>query len=389
MQPPSKASGNMLKKSPSFDRAKGSATAAWVLGCTLMLLLVAIVFICPEPSLFQQGVVRVLVALTGALLSYHFAGQLTLTIRPHKSIVVSGSSGFAVFILLLSVINPFDAKTTLANFAPLVLPQDKTIIQVQQALKVRGLYDGDITGRPDSTTRNAIKQFQSVSHLPVDGFADSVTVRKLADGSESEVRSSNTYNLLPDPLVKRPLTSGVASDSASRSGREMLRRAQLSYSEAGVEITVVHDGSGSEEMQITFSVRIQNDGNDAVRIALMKGMSLQLDTGLSFTRPVQDVAGVSGISYCDSASEIVCMKESKAMALLRPNGTLRVQIRFLEPGQASMLDAARSGRFSGRLYTQTNIRGTKSIQPIELDEVDLLYVTSPRFDTEADRPSAL
>jgi hypothetical protein len=379
----SKASSGMLQMHPSrgFGHAIGSSVAAWVLGSALLLLLTAVVFILPEPSPFQQGVVRFMLALTGALLSYFFCGGLTF--RAHKAgIVVAGSSGFVLFIFLLTVINPFDVRTTIANFAPSALPGDKTILQAQEALKIRGLYHGDITGRPDTPTRNAIKQFQAENHLPADGFADAVTFCKLINTTEYKVRASGRNELPQDPQVKGPMISEVASNitlpSVPKKGCTIPGSAQLSYADAKLELTVIRDGLGSEEAQITLSALIQNNSNESMRLALMSGMSLEFDTGLSFTRPTGDATGVSGISYCDSLSENLCVEESNVMVLLRPKGQLRAEIRFVQKGLASDLDRAQSARFSGRLYTQS-IRGdVKSIQRIELDRVDLIYVTSPR-----------
>lgn len=51
--------------------------------------------------------------------------------------------------------------------------------RVQQRLKLRGFYDGDITGVEDARSRDALRAFQAARELPVTGLPDQPTLAQL------------------------------------------------------------------------------------------------------------------------------------------------------------------------------------------------------------------
>jgi peptidoglycan hydrolase-like protein with peptidoglycan-binding domain len=162
----------------------GSVVASWIFGSALLALLIVIVFALPEPSPFQVGLIRVLVALAAAFLSYFFVGNVVLRGNLFGLSIGSGG-GFAIFILLVSVVNPLALQKEVADVAPAIMPFNPQIAQAQEALRALGLYKGTRTGVPDSATRSAIASFQSQHHLPADGYLDPATTRKLVDYSGS------------------------------------------------------------------------------------------------------------------------------------------------------------------------------------------------------------
>lgn len=66
--------------------------------------------------------------------------------------------------------------------------------QIQIKLKDWGYYDGEIDGMYGSGTYNAVKKFQKVNGLTVDGVAGSQTLAKLGIQSSNNAGSSYTSN---------------------------------------------------------------------------------------------------------------------------------------------------------------------------------------------------
>lgn len=65
-----------------------------------------------------------------------------------------------------------------------VRPTRERISQIQSALARKGFYQGDANGRWDSHTVDALRQFQSASHLQATGKLDALTLQKLGLGSD-------------------------------------------------------------------------------------------------------------------------------------------------------------------------------------------------------------
>ena len=68
-----------------------------------------------------------------------------------------------------------------ADAVPGVLPADETVAEARRALFRNGFYDGPITGKADSRTREAIKEFQASRNLKVDGFVRDSPVSVLGE----------------------------------------------------------------------------------------------------------------------------------------------------------------------------------------------------------------
>jgi hypothetical protein len=218
------------KAEPTFVHAKGSAIASWIFGSFLLLILLAIIFLLPEPSDSQRSMIRFLMALGAAFLSFFFVGGVILN-GTVAGQTIGGGGGFALFILLQFLVDPFAVKTKVADAAPEVLRKDETIAVAQKMLKEAGYYAGEITGIADSGTRAAIKAFQSAKGLVPDGYLGPKTKQILStkgptgdqvqyevdeDGMLKFISGWSEADVVP---VAIPQLAGVAGAPASGSVR--------------------------------------------------------------------------------------------------------------------------------------------------------------------------
>ena len=63
-------------------------------------------------------------------------------------------------------------------------PTSERISEIQSALATQGAFQGDPNGRWDSSTIDAMKQFQAAHGLNPSGKLDALTLQKLGLGSE-------------------------------------------------------------------------------------------------------------------------------------------------------------------------------------------------------------
>src|SRR5215467_3532371 len=67
-------------------------------------------------------------------------------------------------------------------------PERALILEIQQGLKGRGYYAGDIDGKVGPMTKAAIKRFQGDAKIPVNGVADQ-SLRDALQAAEDTVRA--------------------------------------------------------------------------------------------------------------------------------------------------------------------------------------------------------
>lgn len=105
------------KSSQILQFYQSSSTAAsWIFGSILLLFLILIVFLLPNPTSFQKDTIRFLMALTGALFSIFFVGGVLLK-GSLGGLAVSATGGFVLFILLQFMYDPFKER-------PIIPPQN-------------------------------------------------------------------------------------------------------------------------------------------------------------------------------------------------------------------------------------------------------------------------
>lgn len=162
------------------------------LGTSLVIFLMAIVFLLPNPSDFQRSVIRLFMALGVMFLSYFAVGWVVLkgTLRGQ---VISASGGFVLFILTQFIFDPFTLRTKLADVAPAIVPADATVESAQRALKVLGYYNGNVNGIDDSATRDAIRRFQKDRGLKADGYIGPETKQILSTTGPTGYWLSDKY----------------------------------------------------------------------------------------------------------------------------------------------------------------------------------------------------
>ena len=92
---------------------------------------------------------------------------------------ISATGGFALFVLLQFLYDPFAAAPYVADVAPTIVRPSEDVKTTQQLLKKLGLYSGPISGLRDSATVAAVEKFQNKEGLPSDGYVTPETIRRL------------------------------------------------------------------------------------------------------------------------------------------------------------------------------------------------------------------
>ena len=100
--------------------------------------------------------------------------------------------------------NKSSSRKTVKQHGP-VAPTSERISEIQSALATQGAFQGDPTGRWDSSTIDAMKQFQSAHGLNPSGRLDALTLQKLGLGSEVAGRGA--------PLPPPPPETTTAIDN--------------------------------------------------------------------------------------------------------------------------------------------------------------------------------
>jgi hypothetical protein len=83
-----------------------SAAASWIFGAVLLIFLIVIVFLIPNASDTQKGIIRFLMALAAALFAFFFVGGVLLR-GTVKGLFISATGGFVLFVLIQFVFDPF------------------------------------------------------------------------------------------------------------------------------------------------------------------------------------------------------------------------------------------------------------------------------------------
>lgn len=96
-----------------------------------------------------------------------------------------GSGAPAGPIELPAVTGPSETANAAADALEDRLWTKPTPYDVQQALKNAGFYQGSVDGKPGPQTRNAIREFQRVQGLKVDGVVGKRTWEKLSPHLEA------------------------------------------------------------------------------------------------------------------------------------------------------------------------------------------------------------
>jgi peptidoglycan hydrolase-like protein with peptidoglycan-binding domain len=173
----------MAQNNLLFKDRKGNVIASAIAGGAILLFLAVVIFVMPEPTDFQRGVLRFFIAIAGALLATFFLGGVVLQGNLAGSKVGAGG-GFALFILIQFVFDPLKIQTIAADTAPQLVPPRQDVKQAQEALSIAGAYGGAVDGIPGSATRSAIKKFQAERGLPATGYVDPETEKAFQEAAK-------------------------------------------------------------------------------------------------------------------------------------------------------------------------------------------------------------
>lgn len=166
-----------------FKERKGNVIASAIAGGAILLFLAVVIFVMPEPTDFQRGVLRFFIAIAAAMLATFFLGGVVLQGNLAGSKVGAGG-GFALFILIQFLFDPLKIQTIAADKAPQLVPPRQEVKQAQEALSRVGAYGGAIDGIPGSATRSAIKKFQTQRGLPATGYVDPATDKAFQEAAK-------------------------------------------------------------------------------------------------------------------------------------------------------------------------------------------------------------
>lgn len=171
-----------------FKHKTGNTLASAIAGGGILVFLMIIIFVLQEPSGFQRQMLRFFVALCAALFAHFFVGGVVLQGSVAGSRIGAGG-GFALFVLVLFVVDPLKAQTVMADAAPSLMRANPRIVEAQKKLKEVGLLTQGASGVPTSETRNAIREFQKSHGLAENGYLDPKTRDALAAAEKKTSRA--------------------------------------------------------------------------------------------------------------------------------------------------------------------------------------------------------
>ena len=218
-----------------FKDRKGNVIASAITGGAILLFLAVIVFVMPEPTGFQRGVLRFFIAVAAAMLATFFLGGVVLQGSLAGSRVGAGG-GFALFILIQFVFDPLKIQTVAADTAPQLVPPRQEVKMAQEALSKAGAYSGAIDGIPGAATRSAIKKFQAEQGLEATGYVDAATDKAFKNAAKqtstfegSEVSATDEHRAAVTALtteygLKTSLAIPIVFDTVVQAGSANARR---------------------------------------------------------------------------------------------------------------------------------------------------------------------
>ena len=200
----------------------GNVVASAVIGCIVLVFLAAVVFLLPDATVTQRGLLRFFVALSAGLLATFFLGGVVLHGSIHGN-SVGASGGFVLFILVQFVVNPWDAQAAVADRVPEAMTPSRDIRDAQSCLRAIGMYTGPANGLPNTQTRASIAGFQNEVQIPATGFLDGKTLVALRTRAGVSLQPAQ---MPPASFAAAPAQVAIQSDavpvSAARPGQRAI-----------------------------------------------------------------------------------------------------------------------------------------------------------------------
>ena len=159
---------------PAVRHNPGNARAAVIFGGALLVVLLVLCVVIPNPSDSQCNILRFAMALDAAFLSYFFLGGISLSGKYGRN-AVKATGGFVLFLLIQFVFDPFELQAAVADNAPGLIPPSEDVRRAQIHLRQSGAYSGPINGRLTTRTRAALKQIQVNNNIKPSGRLNTQT----------------------------------------------------------------------------------------------------------------------------------------------------------------------------------------------------------------------
>lgn len=192
--------GTRQPASPVLRKGTGTRSkgrGSWVFGSTLLAYLMVVVFVLPDPSPFQEQLLRLFMALLGGLLSYFLVGDIVLHGNSGPTAkIFTATGGFAVFLVIYLVPAVTAVREIGGEFLPSIVRTDPALRDAQQRLQELKFLDKAPDGIRDSATSSAIKRFQAENSIPATGILSNETLKAL----------KITPSALHQPKQPQPLT---------------------------------------------------------------------------------------------------------------------------------------------------------------------------------------
>ena len=95
-------------------------------------------------------------------------------------------------------------------------PTAARISEIQEALATHGTYQGEVTGKWDDNTVDAMKKFQSSQGLTASGKLDAISLEKLGLGADTAGRGAPVRGATSEPnlLISRTQAAAALSNEA-------------------------------------------------------------------------------------------------------------------------------------------------------------------------------
>jgi putative peptidoglycan binding protein/glycosyl hydrolase family 46 len=244
----------MPEKYLLFKDRKGNVIASALTGGAILAFLAAAVFVMPEPSDFQRGVMRFFIAISAALLATFFLGGVVLQGNLAGSRVGAGG-GFALFILIQFVFDPLKIQAVTADAAPKIVPPREEVRKAQETLAQLGMYNGAADGIPGTATRLAIRRFQTDLGLQATGYVDPSTEQAFTkaaaqtskfEGEKIAATSEQrafVISIINQNGLKTPIALPVVFDAVVHNGPTSTKR----YANQATEIVGGSPAKGASE----------------------------------------------------------------------------------------------------------------------------------------------
>ncbi len=159
---------------------KQRGIAAWVFGGLLLLFLLAIFFVIPEPTTMQWRILCFVLATLSGFLSHFWGGRISLKGKVIGSKVTAAGSVAIFLVVLITFTNMPEsfiaARTWAAEHAPSIVPADGNVAEMQRHLSELGYRTGPINGIRDAATTDGVKRIQTEHGIPPSGMINSQTI---------------------------------------------------------------------------------------------------------------------------------------------------------------------------------------------------------------------